>query len=99
MGILKNTWFRIVLVLAVVGIAGWRFTLPSDSSVDIPVADVMQGSLTMTLEESGELRAKRSATITAPNDKLITYLAPTVVGTSVGTSRTITPSRLRTTRR
>jgi len=78
MSILKNTWFRILLGLAVIGVAGWRFALPGATGVgvDIPSVDVMQGSLVMTLEESGELRAKRSATITAPNDKLITYLAP-----------------------
>jgi RND family efflux transporter MFP subunit len=76
MSILKNTWFRIVLVLAAIGLAGWRFARPSDTAIDIPAAEVVQGDLVMTLEESGELKAKRSATITAPNDKLITYLAP-----------------------
>ncbi len=76
MRILKTPWLRVLLLLAALGAAGWRFAQPGAGAADIPVAEVVRGRLQMTLEESGELRAKRSATITAPNDKLITYLAP-----------------------
>jgi RND family efflux transporter MFP subunit len=72
----KKTWFWVVLLVAAVAIVGWRFAKPRAPHVDIPTAAVVQGDLLLRLTETGELRAKQSATITAPNDKLITFLAP-----------------------
>jgi RND family efflux transporter MFP subunit len=74
--IMRKLWFRIAVALAIVAIVGWRFAASSHSDVDIPTADVMKGDLSMSLTVVGELKATRSATISAPNDKLIIYLAP-----------------------
>jgi RND family efflux transporter MFP subunit len=65
-----------VVLLAVIALVTWRLAFSGGDRGDIPLATVERGELTLTLEETGELQAKRSATITAPNDKLITYLAP-----------------------
>jgi len=72
----RKTWVRGALVLAAIGLVAWRFAASSSTDRDIPTAEVVRGNLELTLVETGELKAKRSATITAPNDKLITYLAP-----------------------
>ncbi|UCE03192.1 MAG: efflux RND transporter periplasmic adaptor subunit [Candidatus Latescibacterota bacterium] len=74
--IVKKTWFWVVLLVAAVALVGWRFAKPGAPHVDIPTAEVVQGDLLLRLTETGELKAKQSATITAPNDKLITFLAP-----------------------
>lgn len=74
--ILRNLWFRIAAAVVVVALAGWRIAGSTSGSFDIPTADVQHGELTLTLSEVGELRATRSATVSAPNDKLITYLIP-----------------------
>jgi RND family efflux transporter MFP subunit len=74
--ILRKLWFRILAAVAVVGLVGWRFAASSSGDFDIPTAEVAQGDLTLTLSEVGELKATRSATISAPNDKLIIYLVP-----------------------
>jgi RND family efflux transporter MFP subunit len=74
--ILQKMWFRVALGLAVVALVGWRFAASGGGEIQVPTADVQQGDLTLTLSEVGELKATRSATISAPNDKLIIYLAP-----------------------
>jgi HlyD family secretion protein len=74
--VLSKLWFRIALGLAVVAVAGWRIAASTGSDIQIPTADVQRGDLSMSLNEVGELKATRSATIGAPNDKLIIYLAP-----------------------
>ncbi len=73
---LQKPWIVGAGLLVVILIVAVRFAASGDDTGDIPTAEVMRGSLKMTLDETGELKAKRSATITAPNDKLITYLAP-----------------------
>ncbi len=73
---LQKPWLVGAGLVVVILIVATRFAVSGDDNGDIPTAEVMRGSLKMTLDETGELRAKRSATITAPNDKLITYLAP-----------------------
>jgi RND family efflux transporter MFP subunit len=65
-----------VALAAVLFLVGWRFAASGGAAGDIPVAVVAKGNLRLTLEEVGELRAKRSVIIAAPNDKIITYLAP-----------------------
>jgi RND family efflux transporter MFP subunit len=74
--VFRKLWFRIALALAVVALVGWRFAASSTHDVDIPTAGVLEGDLAMSMTEVGELKATRSATISAPNDKLIIYLAP-----------------------
>lgn len=74
--ILRKTWFRIAVGLAVIAIVGWRFAASNGGAIDIPTAEVQKGNLSMSLSEVGELQATRSATISAPNDKLILFLAP-----------------------
>jgi RND family efflux transporter MFP subunit len=74
--ILQKLWFRVAIGLAVVALVGWRFAAGGDGDLQIPTAEVQKGDLTLTLSEIGELKATRSATISAPNDKLIIYLAP-----------------------
>jgi RND family efflux transporter MFP subunit len=74
--ILRKLWFRVAVGLAVVAIVGWRLAASSGGDIQIPTADVMKGDLTMNITEVGELKATRSATISAPNDKLIIFLAP-----------------------
>ena len=72
-----KAWFPVLLILGAIGLVAWRLAAPtSGSDSDVPTAEVVRGNLELTLSETGELKAKRSATITAPNDKLITYLAP-----------------------
>jgi RND family efflux transporter MFP subunit len=66
----------IAALVVVIALVAWRFAASGSDHAEIPVVTVERGPLAMTLEETGELKAKRSATITAPNDKLITYLAP-----------------------
>lgn len=75
-GIFSKLWFRVALGLAIVAVVGWRFAASSGTEIQIPVTEVQHGDLTLTLSEVGELKATRSATISAPNDKLIMYLAP-----------------------
>jgi len=74
--VLRKLWFRIAVGLAVVALIGWRFAASSGTDVQIPTTEVQSGDLTLTLSEVGELKATRSATISAPNDKLILFLAP-----------------------
>jgi RND family efflux transporter MFP subunit len=74
--ILQKLWFRVAVALAVVTAVGWRFAASSGSEIEIPTAEVQRGDLTMTQTETGDLKATRSATISAPNDKLIIFLAP-----------------------
>jgi multidrug efflux pump subunit AcrA (membrane-fusion protein) len=74
--ILRNLWFRIAVAVVAVSLVGWRIAASNAGSFDIPTADVQHGELTLTLSEVGELKATRSATVSAPNDKLITYLVP-----------------------
>jgi len=76
MKMLKKGWFLVLLLIAVAAFAGWRFLGISGAELSVPTADVMQGSLELQLTEVGELKAERSATISAPNDKLIIFLAP-----------------------
>jgi len=47
-----------------------------DTSQAIPTAPVKRGDVTITLTEAGELRAEHQATIQAPTDKQIIWLAP-----------------------
>ena len=75
MQILRTMWFRILAAVVVVALVGWRIAASSGSEVDLPTADVTHGDLTLTLNEVGELKATRSATIGAPNDRLILFLA------------------------
>jgi HlyD family secretion protein len=75
----RKAWFPVLLILGAIGLVAWRLAAPASgggSNSDIPTAEVAKGNLELTLSETGELKAKRSATITSPNDKLITYLAP-----------------------
>lgn len=72
----RKPWLGAAAVLVVILVAAWLFASSGAGDADIPAAVVEQGDLFMTLEEVGELRAKRSATIVSPNDKLITYLVP-----------------------
>jgi len=65
-----------VALVIVIALVAWRIAVSGGDDANIPMVTVERGPLTMTLEETGELKAKRSATVTAPNDKLITYLAP-----------------------
>ena len=74
--IFRKARFWGALILVVAAIVGWRFAVSTTHEIQIPTAEVQKGSLTLTLTEIGELKATRSATIGAPNDKLITYLAP-----------------------
>lgn len=74
--ILQKMWFRVAVGLAIVALVGWRFAANSGGEIQIPTAPVQRGDLALTLSEVGELKATRSATISAPNDKLIIYLAP-----------------------
>jgi HlyD family secretion protein len=74
--VLSRLWFRIALGVVVLGLAGWRIAASTGSEIQIPTADVQHGDLAMSLTEVGELKATRSATIGAPNDRLILYLAP-----------------------
>ena len=76
MNIFKKGWFRMLLLIAVVAIGGWRFMGTTGADINVPTADVVQGNLELQLTEVGELKAERSATISAPNDKLIKFLAP-----------------------
>jgi RND family efflux transporter MFP subunit len=76
MNVFKKGWFRMLLLLAVAAIVGWRFLGTTGAELAVPTAEVQQGSLDLQLTEVGELKAERSATIAAPNDKLIKYLAP-----------------------
>ena len=76
MSIFKKGWFRVLLVLAIAAIIGWRLLGAGGSDINVPTAEVEQGSLSLQLTEVGELKAERSSTISAPNDKLIIYLAP-----------------------
>lgn len=48
----------------------------SDEAQSIPTTDVKRGHVRITITESGELRAENQATITAPTDKQIIWLAP-----------------------
>ncbi len=73
---LRKPWLSAAALVATIVLVSWRFAASGDNAGDIPAAVVAKGNLLMTLEEVGELRAKRSATIASPNDKLITYLAP-----------------------
>ena len=74
---MRNKAFSTAAFLAIaIALVAWRLAGSSGEVTDIPMVTVQQGPLSMTLEETGELKAKRSATITAPNDKLITFLAP-----------------------
>lgn len=72
----RKPWAGAAALVVVIALVAWRFAASGSNHADIPVVIVERGPLTMTLEETGELKAKRSATITAPNDKLINYLAP-----------------------
>jgi hypothetical protein len=72
----RKTWLWIAVVIGAVVFGGWRYATTSGRDLQIPTADVQKGDLTMALTEVGELKATRSATISAPNDRLITYLAP-----------------------
>ena len=74
--VFRKVWFRVAVGLAVVAIVGWRLASSGNADEQIPLADVLSGDLTLTLSEVGELKATRSATVSAPNDKLILYLAP-----------------------
>ena len=76
MQFLRSMAFRIVAAVVVVALVGWRIAASSGGDVAIPTADVQHGDLTLLLTETGELKATRSATVSAPNDKLIIYLAP-----------------------
>ena len=76
MSIFKKGSFWVLLVLLVAAMAGWRFFGPTGSDINVPTASVEEGNLELQLTEVGELKAARSATITAPNDKLIIFLAP-----------------------
>ena len=60
----------LVLVLALLGF------LRRDPGVVIPTAKVERGDVRITLTESGELRAAQQTTVSATNDKLITWLVP-----------------------
>jgi len=74
--VFRKLWFRVAVGLAVVAVVGWRFAASGNADVQIPTAEVQTGDLTLTLSEVGELKATRSATVSAPNDKLILFLAP-----------------------
>ncbi len=71
----RKPWTGVGAIVAALLLVAWRFA-PFGGNAAIPAVEVTQGNLALTLEEVGELRAKRSAIIAAPNDKLITYLAP-----------------------
>jgi HlyD family secretion protein len=58
----------LLLVLALLGL------LNSSPSVVTPTAKVERGDVRITLTESGELRAAQQTTVSASNDKLITWL-------------------------
>jgi RND family efflux transporter MFP subunit len=47
-----------------------------DAGERIPTANVQRGPVRITVTENGELRAAEQATISAPNDKTIVWLAP-----------------------
>jgi HlyD family secretion protein len=72
----KKLWFRVGLLAAAVAVVSWRFAATNGRALDIPTAEVVKGDFAMHITETGELKAKRSAIITSPNDKLITYLVP-----------------------
>jgi len=72
----RSMAFRILLAVVVVALVGWRIAGSSGGDVAVPTADVQHGDLTLVLTEVGELKATRSSTVSAPNDKLIIYLAP-----------------------
>jgi multidrug efflux pump subunit AcrA (membrane-fusion protein) len=76
MKVFKKGWFRMLLLLAVAAVIGWRFVGTTGADLNVPTADVVQGNLELQLTEVGELKAERSSTISAPNDKLILFLAP-----------------------
>ena len=76
MKLFKKGWFWMLLLIAAAGIAGWRYMGTTGIVANIPMADVVEGNLNLQLTEVGELKAERSATISAPNDKLIMFLAP-----------------------
>jgi len=76
MKMFKKGWFWMFLLLVVAGLAGWRYMGTTGAVANVPMADVVKGDLELQLTEVGELKAERSATISAPNDKLILYLAP-----------------------
>jgi HlyD family secretion protein len=76
MQFLRTMAFRIVAAVVVVALVGWRIAASSGGDVSVPTADVQHGDLTLVLTEVGELKATRSSTVSAPNDKLIIYLAP-----------------------
>jgi RND family efflux transporter MFP subunit len=50
--------------------------LPRSATVSIPTAKVERGDVRLTLSESGELRAAQQTTVSATNDKTITWLIP-----------------------
>lgn len=60
------------LLLALVLLGVFR----RDAAVAAPSAKVERGDVRITLTESGELRAAQQTTVSAANDKLITWLVP-----------------------
>jgi HlyD family secretion protein len=50
--------------------------LGRDPDVALPTAQVERGDVRITLTESGELRAGEQTTVSAANDKMITWLVP-----------------------
>lgn len=51
-------------------------SIGGSSNQSIPTAPVKRGDVTITITEAGELRAQHQATIQAPTDKQIIWLAP-----------------------
>jgi HlyD family secretion protein len=67
-------WFGLLptVILAGLGLG----VLHRQSAVPLPTARVERGDVRITLTESGELRAAQQTTVSATNDKLITWLVP-----------------------
>jgi RND family efflux transporter MFP subunit len=63
----------LALALALLGV-GLRARAPDESQV--PTARVQRGPVRITVTETGELRAASQATVSAPTDKTIVWLAP-----------------------
>ncbi len=62
------------LALGVPVLLAANLLLPESPTVGIPTAKVERGDVRLTLSESGELRAAQQTTVSATNDKQITWL-------------------------
>ena len=71
----RLAWAFAPLVLLLVAVL-MNGSLGREAEVALPTARVERGDVSITLTESGELRAAQQTTVSATNDKLIVWLIP-----------------------